>query len=295
MAATYRGRFAPSPSGPLHFGSLVAALASYLDARYHKGEWLVRVDDIDGPRTVAGASEDIINTLTAHGMVSDEPVFFQSEQEFSYTRALNQLATKQLIYACDCTRKRLANLPAYDGYCRDRQDQLNSPVALRVCVNHTDITFHDGFAGPVHSQLSTDGGDFIVKRKDNLWAYQLAAAVDDGQHQGITHVVRGADLLPTTAKQIYLQKLLGIHTPQYLHIPIALDQHGNKLSKQNHAPALNNAEALNNLHKALAFLNQPPVPSTVDTPQALLAIASRQWNRLALRADTSLPDNTLSS
>ncbi|PID55175.1 MAG: tRNA glutamyl-Q(34) synthetase GluQRS [Gammaproteobacteria bacterium] len=284
MATPYRGRFAPSPSGPLHFGSLVAALASYLDARHHRGTWLVRIDDIDGPRTVAGAAEHIIDSLAAHGLYSDEPVFYQSQQDARYTRALDTLKTRKLLYACDCTRKRLKGLGAYDGYCRNRQGEVGSPAALRVRVaEQTHIRFNDGFAGPQHCRLDTDSGDFIVKRKDGLWAYQLAAAVDDGDSQRITHVVRGADLLPTTAKQIYLQGLLGINTPEYLHVPIALDKHGNKLSKQNHAAPLDNSSALANLREALAFLKQTPPPPTIDTVPALLETAVRQWNRSALQ------------
>lgn len=278
----YRGRFAPSPSGPLHFGSLVAALASFLDARHHRGQWLLRIDDIDPPRQQAGAIDAICNTLIAHGLHWDDSVFYQSQQSAVYRRALNNLANQQRLFRCDCTRKRLANSAHYDGYCHPRQHLITRPFAWRVKASGT-IVFVDRVQGRISTSLDDTGGDFIVQRKDKLWAYQLAAAVDDGGTQGITHVVRGADLLPTTARQIYLQQCLSLSVPTYLHVPIALDEAGQKLSKQNHAPALDNSDANNNLRRALAFLKQPAPPVSLHQPKQLLDFAIDNWQAQAMR------------
>ncbi len=220
---TYRGRFAPSPTGPLHFGSLVSALASWLDARAHGGAWLVRIEDIDGPRTVPGAAEDILSTLERFGMRADEPPVWQSHRFARYQEALEQLQADGLVYACGCTRKEIADsllhaharntTLAYPGTCRNG---LNGKPARawRLRVPDGDaavITFEDRWQGSQTQNLATEVGDFVLRRADDQWAYQLAVVVDDAD-AGITHVVRGADLMDSTARQIYLQRCLGVPT-----------------------------------------------------------------------------------
>lgn len=276
----YIGRFAPSPSGPLHFGSLVCALASYIDAKRHGGQWLVRIEDIDPPREQPGASEQILRCLEAHGLYWDGEVRHQSERSEAYRAALKWFQQEDLLYRCTCTRKRLAPLHGlYDGYCRERPADASQPAALRVKVNGlppkyaattTHITFTDRIKGKVVEDL-TRSGDFVVHRKDGYFAYQLAVVIDDVD-QGVTHVVRGDDLLDTTAKQIYLYHLLGKAAPKFSHIPVVVDSHGNKLSKQNHAPALDNGLPAKNLIAALRYLRLPaPEPPTAPTCEAILA------------------------
>lgn len=245
----YRGRFAPSPTGRLHAGSLVGALASYLDARAHRGVWLVRIEDIDGPRTVPGADRAILDTLARFGMESDEPPVWQSARTARYAQAFERLEQAGHIYPCGCTRKEIADslasaharhtTLAYPGTCRDG---LNGKAArawrLRVPDGPDAImTFEDRWQGRQTQDLALEVGDFVLKRADGQWAYQLAVVVDDAE-QGITHVVRGADLLDSTARQIYLQRCVGVPTPSYLHVPIVADARGEKLSKQTGAREL---------------------------------------------------------
>lgn len=239
----YRGRFAPSPTGRLHAGSLVGALASYLDARAHGGTWLVRIEDIDGPRTIPGADRAIIETLACFGMQSDEPIVWQSVRTALYAQALTQLERAGLVYPCGCTRKEIADslanaharhtTLAYPGTCRlglhgkpARAWRLRVPDAPDAVV-----AFEDRWQGRQTQDLAHEVGDFVLKRADGQWAYQLAVVVDDAA-QGITHVVRGADLLDSTARQIYLQRCLGLPTPSYLHVPVVANAQGEKLSKQ---------------------------------------------------------------
>lgn len=253
--APYRGRFAPSPTGRLHAGSLVGALASYLDARAHGGTWLVRIEDIDGPRTVPGADQAIIRTLARFGMRSDEPPVWQSTRTARYAQALAQLEQAGLVYPCGCTRKEIADslanaharhtTLAYPGTCRlglhgkpARAWRLRVPDGPRAV-----ITFEDRWQGRQTQDLALEVGDFVLKRADGQWAYQLAVVVDDAQ-QGITHVVRGADLLDSTARQIYLQRCLGVPTPSYLHVPVVANAQGEKLSKQTGARELDADEPL---------------------------------------------------
>lgn len=277
----YRGRFAPSPTGPLHFGSLVCALASYLDARAHQGIWLVRIEDIDPPRDVPGADRDILDTLAKLGMFSDEEVVWQSQRSERYEMALNQLVQAGLVYGCACSRRDIASaqltlgLPAhvYPGTCRNGTH--GKPArALRLRTTPDEISFVDRRCGRFSENLERDVGDFIIRRADALWAYQLAVVVDDAA-QNITHIVRGEDLLENTPRQIYLQQKLGFHTPRYLHIALALDEHGAKLSKQTHAPAIRVEDPLALLQAAARHLGLGEIGA--KTPQAFYAAAQEIW------------------
>ncbi|WP_027804205.1 tRNA glutamyl-Q(34) synthetase GluQRS [Paraburkholderia caledonica] len=261
----YRGRFAPSPTGPLHFGSLVSALASWLDARAHHGAWLVRIEDIDGPRTVPGAAQDILATLERFGMYADEPPVWQSTRIARYQQAFEQLKAAGLVYPCGCTRKEIADsllhahtrntTLAYPGTCRNGLH--GKPArAWRLRVPDDDaavIAFEDRWQGKQTQNLATDVGDFVLRRADDQWAYQLAVVVDDAD-AGITHIVRGADLMDSTARQIYLQRCLGVPTPRYLHVPVVTNQYGEKLSKQNGASALDCDQPLEALNAAARHL-----------------------------------------
>lgn len=260
----YVGRFAPSPTGPLHFGSLVAAVASYLEARTHQGLWLVRMEDVDKPREMPGAAVDILNTLNAFGFEWDGEVVYQSQRENDYQHAFEKLQSNALVYACSCSRKEIADSAShgieglvYPGICRNKHHQTADRLAWRVKVNSDRIEFDDAIQGHQQQQLSRDIGDFVIKRADGLFAYQLAVVVDDTL-QKVTHVVRGADLLASTPRQIYLQQLLGYPQPQYEHLPLATNRSGEKLSKQTLAKPLVMAEARTQLWYALDFLGQNP-------------------------------------
>lgn len=279
----YRGRFAPSPSGPLHFGSLLCALASYLDARANNGVWLIRVEDIDPPREQQGAAAGILRTLEAHGMVSDEPVLFQSTRTTAYRERLDYLLKQNLAYRCNCTRKRLADLRGnYDGHCLQYPPPLHTPAAIRLnlhaCKQYLEVEHsYDDLIQGKHIDSCEAKGDFVIHRKDGLFAYQLAVVADDIQ-QGISQVVRGADLLDTTMQQRLLFRLFAQEPPSYAHLPVLVDMAGNKLSKQNHARAVNNETAFANLCSAFHLLGlQVPVAMHDDIP-ALLAWGARHWN-----------------
>jgi glutamyl-Q tRNA(Asp) synthetase len=286
---SYRGRFAPSPTGPLHFGSLVSALASWLDARAHRGAWLVRVEDIDGPRTVPGAAEDILATLDHFGMRADEPPIWQSTRVARYQQALDQLESAGAIYPCGCTRKEIADsllnaharntTLAYPGTCRDGLHGKR-PRAWRLRVPDGDaavITFEDRWQGTQTQNLATEVGDFVLKRADGQWAYQLAVVVDDAD-AGITHIVRGADLMDSTARQIYLQSRLGVRTPEYLHVPVVTNDQGEKLSKQNGAMALNSDRPLEALSDAARHLGLDlPSGAASTTLEGFYAAATAAW------------------
>lgn len=260
---SYIGRFAPSPTGPLHKGSLVAALASYLDARAHGGTWLVRIEDIDEGRTVAGAAEDILSCLQAFGMQWDGEIVWQSRRKPLYEAAMEKLGS--LVYPCGCTRREIADsrigvasdgAAVYPGTCRSGLAAGKTARAYRLRVPDGEeglIRFTDRWAGTVTQQLDKEVGDFVLKRADGFWAYQLAVVVDDAV-QGVTHVVRGADLLDSTPRQIYLQRLLGVPTPSYMHVPVVTNANGEKLSKQTGARALDLAHPLNELLEAARFL-----------------------------------------
>ncbi len=275
----YVGRFAPSPTGPLHFGSLVAALASYLDARAHSGQWLLRIDDLDRPRTVAGASPKIIHALRDHGLQWDGEICWQSQRNAAYASALGSLQNQQQVYFCDCTRAMLrAAHGRYTGRCRKRGLPQDTPSACRVKLDHRNICFTDLFQGLQSSCPLQESGDFVVRRKDGLFAYQLAVVLDDAS-SGITHVIRGADLIDSCSRQIYLQQLLGLSTPVYGHVPVATNIDGQKLSKQNLAPELDRHAAVDNLLAALRFLRQAPVQTPQPDPASLLRWAVKHWRR----------------
>lgn len=260
----YRGRFAPSPTGPLHFGSLVAAVGSFLEARSRGGEWLLRMEDLDLSRVVAGAADDILRTLEAFGFYWDGAVMLQSARNEAYRAALSELEKIGVAYPCACTRKEIADSaiggidgPVYPGTCRGGLLSGREGRAVRVCTDSDPVGFDDSLQGRVSQTLAAEVGDFVVRRADGLFAYQLAVVVDDAE-QAISHVVRGADLLDSTPRQIYLQRLLGLSTPAYLHLPVAVNERGEKLSKQTLAPAVGESNPVAQLCEVLAFLGQSP-------------------------------------
>ncbi|UTA48669.1 tRNA glutamyl-Q(34) synthetase GluQRS [Simiduia sp. 21SJ11W-1] len=280
MNRPYRGRFAPSPTGPLHFGSLMAALASWLDARAHQGTWLVRMEDLDPPREVAGAAQHIIEALAVHGLESDEPVLFQSRRLSAYDAQLDWLANHGFLYPCSCNRQRLNSLGrVYDGHCLRQPPAPAEATALRLHLPAPErpVYFEDAIQGPQRQVPAQDFGDTILKRKDGLHAYQLAVVVDD-IHQGISHVVRGADLLDVSARQQLLFEILGATPPRWAHIPVINNLQGQKLSKQNHAPALDLTRPGFNLYHALRLLGQqPPQALESQSPGALLTWGAAHW------------------
>lgn len=260
----YRGRFAPSPTGPLHFGSVIAALGSYLEARTRSGEWRVRIENVDGTREVAGASKNILDTLAALGMEWDGEILYQARRNESYRDALAALMSRQLIYPCACTRKEIADSsvtgidgPIYNGICRNRSINADGPRAWRIKTDNRMVTFDDMLQGRIQQRIQSSIGDFVLRRADGIYAYQLAVVVDDAE-QGISHVVRGADLLSSTPRQIYLQQLLDYLTPQYMHLPVAINAVGEKLSKQTRAGAIDISRPVPYLVRALSFLGQVP-------------------------------------
>jgi glutamyl-Q tRNA(Asp) synthetase len=284
----YRGRFAPSPTGPLHIGSLVSALASYLDAKAHAGTWIVRIEDVDGPRSMPGVAEDILATLACFGMHSDKPPVWQSQRGDAYKQAFVRLQQAGLIYPCGCTRREISDslvhaherhaTLAYPGACRNGL-RGRAPRAWRLRVPDGDaarVTFEDRWQGLQTQDLATEVGDFVLKRADGQWAYQLAVVVDDA-HANITHVVRGADLLDSTARQIYLQQCLDVPTPAYLHVPVVTNHEGEKLSKQTGAQALDSDKPLIALGEAATHLGLGPITAgSVDTFHSAATI---QWAR----------------
>ncbi len=277
--AHYRGRFAPSPSGSLHFGSLVAALASFLDAKHHQGKWLVRIEDIDPPREKSGASSDILKTLEAYGLYWDEQVLYQSSQHKLYREILNELQSKKLSYYCQCTRAQIKAIGGvYQGHCQTKnQNQEHSATRL---VNHYKFfQFTDIFQGMVLCDKALASEDFIIHRKDGLFAYQLAVVVDDIE-QNINAVIRGCDLLEPTARQLTLYKTLNAQAPEYGHIPLAVTANGFKLSKQNKAPAINNKKPQESLISALHFLNQNPIAElSKASVKEIITWAIINWQR----------------
>tara|TARA_B110000046_G_scaffold182439_1_gene216451 strand:+ start:13437 stop:14345 length:909 start_codon:yes stop_codon:yes gene_type:complete len=260
------GRFAPSPTGPLHFGSLISAIASYLDIKQRQGKWLVRIEDIDPPREVPGASATILHQLDAHGLFWDDSVLYQSKHLTRYVAATDQLKQQNLTYSCQCNRQRMASLGGiYDGHCRDLQlSAENSAMRLTLDrLNPGHLGFSDSIMGHYEQCLLTEVGDFVLRRRDGLMSYQLAVVVDD-YYQGITHILRGSDLLDSTPRQLYLQQCLGYSQPKYMHVPVALNNDGQKLSKQNHAAALRAGNEAGNLYAALVWLKQEP-PAEIAT------------------------------
>lgn len=261
---SYRGRFAPSPTGPLHFGSLVAAVGSYLQARHQNGVWFVRIEDLDPPREVPGASDAILRSLERFGFEWDAEVVFQSQRGETYLAALQQLRLDGLIYPCNCSRKEIAETglsgrygPIYSGLCRPGLARDRHPQALRIVTHNRPLGFDDALRGHFSQQIEGEVGDFVVRRADALFAYQLAVVVDDAAQQ-ITEVVRGSDLLDNTPRQIHLQQLLALPTPRYVHLPVATNRAGEKLSKQTGATSIDTHAPLPQLMQALGFLGQQP-------------------------------------
>ncbi len=275
----------------MHFGSLLTALASYLDAKANGGQWLVRMEDLDPPREEAGAADAILRCLEDHGLHWDGKVFYQSSDFDRYQLQLDQLIAAGLAYACDCSRQRLQSLGGiYDGHCRTSSVNLQAAHAWRLKVYDLPrryplaetLSFTDLIQGPQTQNLRTQVGDQILKRRDGFYAYQLAVVVDDIA-QGITHIIRGADLLEVTGRQLFLFQLLGAPAPQFGHVPLAIQANGQKLSKQNHAPALLASQATKNIWQALEFLGQNPPTDLQCAPLSLIldwAIAHWQRSRI---------------
>jgi len=256
----YIGRYAPSPTGPLHFGSLVAAVASYLDARSQKGKWLLRMEDLDKPREMPGAADDILRTLDAYGFEWDGKVMYQSQRHDAYQAVLDKLISEDLVYPCNCSRREIADIahagiegPVYPGLCRQKPIRNRQAMAWRIKNDVAHLIFKDQIQGMFDHHMHDEIGDFVLKRADGQYAYQLAVVVDDAE-QNITHVVRGADLLNSTSRQILLQYYLNYKSPVYAHIPLVVSSNGQKLSKQNQAPPLNPKLRSSQLIQAFQFL-----------------------------------------
>ncbi len=296
-AKTYCGRFAPSPTGPLHFGSIVSAVGSFLQAKVNNGKWLVRIEDIDPPREVKGATDAILHSLEALGLYWDDTVLYQSKQIDVYIHAIEQLKHQDRLFPCTCSRKSieiaLANKPlkVYPGLCRNNQfSAQRNNFAFRVKVDGRDIEFTDALQGTLKQQLDKDVGDFIIRRVDGLIAYQLAVVVDDAQ-QKITEVVRGADLFDNTPRQMFLQQLLSLPNVSYVHLPLALDSKGHKISKQAQAPSIDIQKPVACLYQALQFLGQNPPPQLrLDNLDHLWQWALSNWklNRIPKKQTDSI-------
>jgi glutamyl-Q tRNA(Asp) synthetase len=302
IGPNYIGRFAPSPTGPLHAGSLVAAMASYLDARAHGGRWLLRIEDLDPPREVPGASAAIVDTLARLGFAHDGPILYQSTRDAAYRDAFERLQAAGHVYPCACTRREVADSAlrtgqdrqrhaerVYPGTCRNGMPGGRTARAWRVRVNDAPIAWHDRRAEVQTERLDRSVGDFVLRRADGLWAYQLAVVVDDA-FQHVTDVVRGADLRDSTARQIHLQRLLGLPALRYLHVPVLADANGNKLSKQTGAAPLDARRGVAALNPALAFLGLGAIDA--DSPQHFWPEAIARWARspwMARRTEATGP------
>lgn len=289
------GRFAPSPSGELHFGSLIAALGSYLSARAQNGRWLVRIEDIDPPREVPGAATRILQQLEHCGLHWDGEVVWQSQRHEAYRASLAWLQQHRQSYFCTCTRSRIQQIGGfYDGHCRDLGRGPEN-AALRLRQHHPVCAFTDRLRGTLQADARLAQEDFIIHRRDGLFAYNLAVVVDD-HFQGVTEIVRGADLIEPTVRQIALYQQFGWSIPDYLHLPLALNRDGNKLSKQNHAPALPEGDARPLLVQALRFLGQPVDENWQDeTQEKLLSHAVSQWNIALIPQDDALQQDAWTS
>ncbi len=270
----YIGRFAPSPTGDLHFGSLVAAVASYLQAKSSAGQWLLRIEDIDPPREVPGSTENICRDLTRLGLAADGQILFQSDRTKAYELACAQLLDEEKAFWCGCSRKDLPDSGVYPGTCRDGIPTGKKPRAIRIKVNSDPIIFTDGLQGEIIDSLKTSTGDFIIQRADGMAAYQLAVVQDDA-FQGVTEVVRGADLLDSTARQIWLQTCLGLPVPKYVHIPMAVNSSGSKFSKSSGTDPVRNSDPEYALKAALGFLGHKPPNANIDDT---LEWARCNWN-----------------
>jgi glutamyl-Q tRNA(Asp) synthetase len=291
----YRGRFAPTPSGPLHFGSIVAAVGSYLEARAHDGEWHVRIDDLDPPRVVPGAADAILRCLEALGFEWDGAVVRQSQRIPAYHAAFHRLRTAGLVYPCACSRKQIAastrmgaDGPIYPGACRSGMPEGQCARSWRIRTEGAVVRFDDLVLGPQTYDVERESGDFMLYRADGVYIFQLASAVDDAEH-GMTHVVRGADLLESSARQTWLLGRLGKQPPAYTHLPVAVDTHGQKLSKQTHARPVDPARPTALWH-ALAFLGQRPPPALQGADASdLWSWAKAHWQLARVPRSRALP------
>ncbi len=292
----YVGRFAPSPTGPLHFGSLVAAVASYLEARTNNGRWLLRIENIDPPREQAGATPKIIEALRRYGFEWDAETIYQSDTQSRHERALATLIDQGAAYPCRCSRRDLADAPRsplgviYPGTCRVGCEPGES--AIRVRTDNSEIVFSDALQGRWTHHLEDESGDFVIRRRDGLIAYQLAVVVDD-ELQGVTDIVRGIDLMDSTARQIWLQRLLGYRTPNYVHIPVITHATGEKLSKLTGASAIPLDAVTETLVAALAALQQDPPPElTKNSLDNVWKWAHDSWQRQKLDGLTAIIDSS---
>ncbi len=283
----YRGRFAPSPTGELHLGSLAAALASYLQTRRHQGVWSIRIDDIDTARVKPGSADNILSSLSELGLEPDEPVRYQSQRLARYAEAVAQLLASGAAFPCGCSRADLAADGSYPGTCRDGLPAGRQPRSVRVRAPRHAISFTDRVAGSQSQNIRRQGGDFIIRRADGIFAYQLCAAVDDAWPD-VTEVVRGADLLPSTGRQRYLQHLLGLSSPDYAHVPVLLGKDGNKLSKRRGDDPLHRQRPALAMRSVLTHLAHPP-PAAIDSVTGLLEWAVRHWDIHRLRHGSALP------
>ena len=272
----YRGRFAPSPTGDLHFGSLIAAVGSFLQARSQDGTWLIRIEDLDPPREVAGSAERIVADLAAFGMCPDEAVIYQSSRIPVYESAVQRLLNEDMAFWCGCSRRHLPDDGVYPGTCRKDipPDRERRSIRLRADIGHIEVD--DVVQGKFSQDLQHEVGDFIIRRGDSLIAYQLATAIDDAW-QGITEVVRGADLLDSTPRQVYLQQLLGLPTPCYAHLPVVLDENGKKLSKRTMADPVAGSNLVTTLATSLRFLGHTPPDHILELAQ-LWRWAEDHWD-----------------
>lgn len=297
----YIGRFAPSPTGPLHFGSLIAAVASYCDARANQGKWLVRMEDLDKPRETKGAAENILTTLKLFGFAWEGEVMVQSKRSEAYQAALERLLNKGLIYPCTCSRKEVADSSSISGIegaiypktCLRSPVKNNVNPAYRIKTDDKSTVFLDRIQGEIHQNIAKDIGDFVLKRADGFFAYQLAVVVDDAE-QGVTHIIRGADLLDSTLRQIYLQEKLSLPQPIYAHIPIICNANKEKLSKQTLAQAIHHERASELIIKALHFLGQNPEDYLTNAPPNFIlewAIAHWDLNKIPKERTIVLVEN----
>jgi glutamyl-Q tRNA(Asp) synthetase len=289
----YIGRFAPTPSGFLHFGSLVAALASWLDARAVGGQWLLRMEDIDPPREAPGAQAAILHTLESYGLEWDGEVVYQSQRHAAYAEVVERLFRQGLGYACTCSRKQLEGYHGiYPGLCRNA-GHAQQDAAIRLRVPELTYRFEDRVQGHFEHHLGREVGDFVIRRRDGLYAYQLAVVLDDAW-QGVTDIVRGADLLDNTPRQLYLQELLGLSQPRYLHVPLITQPDGHKLGKSYRSAPLPSEQATPLLLRALRALGQPTEASMLQgTPTEVLAHAASHWNPDAIPRRQSVPEADL--
>lgn len=296
MNDPYIGRFAPSPTGPLHIGSLLTAVASYLDAKARNGQWLVRMEDIDPPREMAGAADSILQTLLHYGLQWDGDVLFQSQQQQRYETAVQQLLTAGKAFYCTCSRTQIiaaSGSTTYPGTCRHCYKKPDAPYAVRLQVQDREIQFADGLQGRQSCNLQQQGGDFIIKRKEGLYAYHLAVVLDDAL-QGITHIVRGSDLLDSTFCHWYLQEALNLPHPQYSHLPVIVNAEGQKLSKQTFAEPLPLTEPWPYLRYCLQALGQSPPDSLCGaSPATILQWGTEHWQMQQVPQQRCIPQQAL--